>query len=37
MNTTQKREALAWGRAFGLVLLIFVTAGALVLAGLATI
>ena len=37
MNTTQKREALAWLRAFGLVAVISVTAALLVLAGLSTI
>lgn len=34
MNVRTKREVKAWARALGLTVLIFITAGALVLAGL---
>lgn len=37
MNVRTKREVRAWGRALGITVLIFVTAGALVLVGLSTI
>lgn len=37
MNTTTRRELKAWTRAFGLVLLIIVTAAFLVVVGVGTI
>jgi hypothetical protein len=37
VNTSTRREVLAWGRAFGLLLVIVATTVALVVAGLSTI